>query len=179
MEKSCKVVFAGDNDSGKTLIAMMLKDGPIKDIKSYKYMPSIFENFSKDFEINGNKLWLHIWDTPGNDEFDRLRSISYQDAEIILLIFDFENKQTFDNLEERWIKEANYYSKEAKLIVIGNNADSPNKKLVLISEVKQFCNKHQIEAFISVDPFTGRGLDKILEKIVHFIGGDADKDCRI
>ena len=177
MEISCKAVIAGDREAHKIDVALLILEGPQAIFR--RYIPTMFDSFSKEFEFNGNKLKLNIWETPGQDEFDRLRPLSYQGAKIILLIFDFENKQTFDNLEERWIPEVNYYAKEAKLIVIGNNADSPNKKQVSISEVKQFCNKHQIEAFISVDPFTGRGLDKILEKIVHFIGGDAGKDCRI
>jgi GTPase SAR1 family protein len=41
----------------------------------------------KDLFIDSVHLELSLWDTAGQEEFDRLRSLSYEDTHVIMLCF--------------------------------------------------------------------------------------------
>lgn len=43
--------------------------------------------FDKDIYIDNVPLELSLWDTAGQEEFDRLRSLSYEDTHVIMLCF--------------------------------------------------------------------------------------------
>ena len=42
---------------------------------------------SKDIFVDGVHIELSLWDTAGQEEFDRLRSLSYDDTHTIMLCF--------------------------------------------------------------------------------------------
>ena len=42
-----------------------------------EYVPTIFENFVTFIDIDGREIELALWDTAGQDDYDRLRPLSY------------------------------------------------------------------------------------------------------
>lgn len=51
------------------------------------YEPTVFENYVHDIFVDGIHMELSLWDTAGQEEFDRLRSLSYDDTQAIMLCF--------------------------------------------------------------------------------------------
>lgn len=50
--------------------------------------PTVFENYVETLELDsGEVIELSLWDTAGQEEFDRLRSLSYADTHVIMLCF--------------------------------------------------------------------------------------------
>jgi GTPase SAR1 family protein len=49
--------------------------------------PTVFENYVHDIYIDNTHVELSLWDTAGQEEFDRLRSLSYDDTHAIMLCF--------------------------------------------------------------------------------------------
>jgi hypothetical protein len=41
------------------------------------YEPTVFENYVHDIFVDNVHIELSLWDTAGQEEFDRLRSLSY------------------------------------------------------------------------------------------------------
>ncbi len=41
------------------------------------YEPTVFENYVHDIYVDSVHIELSLWDTAGQEEFDRLRSLSY------------------------------------------------------------------------------------------------------
>jgi Ras family len=48
---------------------------------------------------------LSLWDTAGQEEFDRLRTLSYADTHVIMLCFAVESKDSLENVQEKWWDE--------------------------------------------------------------------------
>lgn len=47
----------------------------------------MFENYVHDIFVDNIHMELSLWDTAGQEEFDRLRSLSYDDTQAIMLCF--------------------------------------------------------------------------------------------
>ena len=160
MAKELKLVAVGDGAVGKTSLLMVLNGKPFPE----RYVPTIFENYTQAVDIQGVPYKLHIWDTAGQDEYDRLRPLSYSGANAILLCFALDSKQSFVNLSERWIGEVKHYCKDAKIILIGTKADlrqTGNPNHVTDDEAKGFLAEQKCDAFIPCSPKSGDGVDQV------------------
>ncbi|OHT13270.1 small GTP-binding protein [Tritrichomonas foetus] len=158
--KELKLVAVGDGAVGKTSLLMVLNEKPFPE----RYVPTIFENYTQDVQINNQPYKLHIWDTAGQDEYDRLRPLSYSGANAILLCFALDSKQSFLNLTERWIGEVKHYCKDAKIILIGTKLDlrqAGNPNHVTDQEAQGFVNEQKCFQFVPCSPKTGEGIDKV------------------
>lgn len=161
MTKELKLVAVGDGAVGKTSLLMVLNGKPFPE----RYVPTIFENYTQDVQIEGVPYKLHIWDTAGQDEYDRLRPLSYSGANAILLCFALDSKQSFVNLSERWLGEVDHYCKDAKFIVIGTKSDlrqAGNANHVTDDEANAFVSENKkCVAFIPCSPKTGDGVQGV------------------
>lgn len=64
-------------------------------------MPTVFENYVADVELDGIHVELALWDTAGvRPDYDRLRPLSYPDSHVIMLCFDISSPDSFDNIQE-------------------------------------------------------------------------------
>ncbi|KAG0353409.1 GTP-binding protein Rho1 [Gamsiella multidivaricata] len=68
-----KLVIVGDGACGKTCLLIVLSRGTFPDI----YAPTVFEKYMVDIEVDGKHVELALWDTVGQEDYDRLRPLSY------------------------------------------------------------------------------------------------------
>ena len=64
------------------------------------YVPTVFENYIADvIDVHSGKhVELGLWDTAGQEDYDRLRPLSYPDTDVILICYDMSNPDSFDNI---------------------------------------------------------------------------------
>ena len=147
---------------------------------SNSQVPTIFENYNQEVPIDGKQYSFHIWDTAGQDEYDRLRPLSYSGANVILLCFALDSNISFVNLQERWITEVNFYCKNAKIILIGTKLDlreDGNPQHVSDEEARKFCEKHGCAAYIACSPKSGVGVDRVFPEAAKACEQKQKKGC--
>lgn len=64
-------------------------------------MPTVFENYVADVEVDGKHVELALWDTAGQEDYDRLRPLSYPDSHVILICFAVDSPDSLDNVQEK------------------------------------------------------------------------------
>ena len=64
-------------------------------------MPTVFENYVADVEVDGKRVELALWDTAGQEDYDRLRPLSYPDSHVILICFAVDSPDSLDNVQEK------------------------------------------------------------------------------
>ncbi|KAG9333765.1 hypothetical protein JZ751_010208 [Albula glossodonta] len=71
-----KLVIVGDGACGKTCLLIVFSKDQFPEV----YVPTVFENYIADIEVE-----LALWDTAGQEDYDRLRPLSYPDTDVILI----------------------------------------------------------------------------------------------
>lgn len=51
------------------------------------------------------KVELALWDTAGQEDYDRLRPLSYPDTDVILMCFSVDSPDSLENIPEKWTPE--------------------------------------------------------------------------
>ena len=60
---------------------------------------------------------LDIWDTSGQERYESLTILFYRDAEIILLLFNYNNKKSFQRAKH-FLTKIKTVNKEPDLVII-------------------------------------------------------------
>ncbi len=117
-----KLVIVGDGACGKTCLLIVFSKGAFPEL----YVPTVFENYVADVEVDGRRIELALWDTAGQEDYDRLRPLSYPDSNVILICFAVSAPDTLENVEEKWISEVLHFCQGVPIILVGCKIDLRN-----------------------------------------------------
>ena len=125
-----KCVLVGDGGVGKTclLISYALQKFPTE------YIPTVYENYEIQINIDQNPdrdvsesqtetYKLAIYDTAGQEDYDRVRVMCYPDTHIFIVCFSIINPASFGNVKTRWLPELKHYNPGVPFILVGTMAD--------------------------------------------------------
>lgn len=87
------------------------------------YVPTVFENYVADVEVDNRYIELAIWDTAGQEDYDRLRPLSYPDSDLIMICFAIDNPGSFDNVTEKWNSEIRHFCRDVPVMLVGLKHD--------------------------------------------------------
>jgi len=82
---------------------------------------------SADIYIDNTHVELSLWDTAGQEEFDRLRSLSYDDTHAIMLCFSVDSPDSLENVETKWVGEIAENCPGVKLVLVALKCDLRKK----------------------------------------------------
>ncbi|PKX95690.1 Rho family GTPase RHO1 [Aspergillus novofumigatus IBT 16806] len=114
-----KLVIVGDGACGKTCLLIVFSKGTFPEV----YVPTVFENYVADVEVDGKHVELALWDTAGQEDYDRLRPLSYPDSHVILICFAIDSPDSLDNVQEKWISEVLHFCQGLPIILVGCKKD--------------------------------------------------------
>lgn len=92
------------------------------------YEPTVFENYVHDIFIDGQSVQLSLWDTAGQEEFDRLRALSYADTHCIMLCFSIDSPDSLENVQLKWVGEIADQCEGVKLVLVALKCDLRNQE---------------------------------------------------
>ncbi|KAJ8360338.1 hypothetical protein SKAU_G00168630 [Synaphobranchus kaupii] len=117
-----KLVIVGDGACGKTCLLIVFSKDQFPEV----YVPTVFENYIADIEVDGRQVELALWDTAGQEDYDRLRPLSYPDTDVILMCFSIDSPDSLENIPEKWTPEVKHFCPNVPIILVGNKKDLRN-----------------------------------------------------
>ncbi|KAI6072732.1 Ras-like protein family member C [Aix galericulata] len=117
-----KLVIVGDGACGKTCLLIVFSKDQFPEV----YVPTVFENYIADIEVDGKQVELALWDTAGQEDYDRLRPLSYPDTDVILMCFSIDSPDSLENIPEKWTPEVKHFCPNVPIILVGNKKDLRN-----------------------------------------------------
>lgn len=120
MDLQFKIVIVGDSGCGKT----SLFNSYIRGSFPREYEPTIFENHRSFVQRqNGDIISADLWDTAGQEEYERLRRLSYQDADLVIIAYNLNSKDSLQNIPDVWAVETLTYSPGSLVLLVGLKSD--------------------------------------------------------
>lgn len=68
-----------------------------------EYVPTVFDNYAVTVMIGGEPYTLGLFDTAGQEDYDRLRPLSYPQTDVFLVCFSVVSPSSFENVKEKVI----------------------------------------------------------------------------
>jgi len=170
-----KLVVVGDGAVGKTSLLISYATGEFPS----EYVPTVFENYTARKKRVEASILLHLWDTAGQEEYDRLRPLSYPGADIVLLCFSTVSQASYDAIKDKWAPEVKHYIPDVPHILVVTKTDlraekvpDPNSGVFdPVSNEKGIEMAKLIGAakYLECSAKTTEGLDRVFEQAIDLV----------
>ena len=164
-----KLVIVGDLSAQKTLLLWVFAKGYYPQI----YIPTAFENYVADVEVldeagKERVVELALYDTARQEDYDRLRPLSYPDTDVILLCFSVKEPDSFENIQEIWLPEIKHFCPGKPFIIVGHETDlgddddtNPLGERVTRRQGRELAKKVGAVAYMECCAKTGKGVNNV------------------
>ncbi|KAL4222024.1 Rho-related GTP-binding protein RhoE [Mactra antiquata] len=127
-EVKTKLVVVGDCGCGKSTLIKRF----VSNIYSDTYTATGFDTYHSTYKVSASyTIQMSIWDTSGDPGYDRVRPVSYTDADLVLVCFSIGNPESLHNIVTKWLPEIREHCPTQPIIVVGCGSDLREDEAVL------------------------------------------------
>ena len=166
-EDVLKIVILGEGRVGKTSILSKYFNKKFDSGQKSTVNPAFYE---KTARYKGKEVQLKFWDTAGQEIYNAISHIYYQNAVGALLVYDVTIFETFQKVE-KWVKTLQeVVGKGITFIIAGNKFDLSDKNSLEknSAEINAYCAKENCKHFYT-SAKTGYNLDEAFESLINSV----------
>ena len=168
-----KLVVVGDGAVGKTSMLLCYTTNTFPT----DYMATVFDNYAVNVPYRERTVNLSLWDTAGQDEYKQFRPLSYDQADGFIVAFSLVDRESFEHVASRWIKEVRLEEKgrraparaPAPVVLVGTKLDlrlaggRPGADVVTTEMGEKMARKLGAAAYVECSALTQDNLKKVFD----------------
>jgi Ras family protein A len=143
------------------------------------YVPTVFENYVKDLSApdGSGRIELTLWDTAGQEDYDRLRPLSYPDTDVVLIAFSVDSPDSLNNVYDKWVQEVRHFCPGVPVMLVALKRDlradpetiqrcqqRDGRGPVSVEEGQKAARDLRCEAFVECSSKTGENVLQVFER---------------
>jgi small GTP-binding protein len=117
--KHIKCVVVGDGAVGKTCLLLSYTTNAFPN----EYIPTVFDNYSANVMVEDQQINLQLWDTAGQEDYKKLRPLSYPQTDVFVICFSLVAPTSLENVQNMWIPEVKEHCPTTPYILVGMKSD--------------------------------------------------------
>ena len=102
----------------------------------------MFDNYSANVMVDNKTISLGLWDTAGQEDYDRLRPLSYPQTDVFLICFSLVSPPSYENVRTKvtsahaalrdcrsltcvsqWFPEISHHAPQTSIVLVGTKLD--------------------------------------------------------
>ena len=128
--------------------------------------------------IGDEPFTLGLFDTAGQEDYDRLRPLSYPSTDVFLVCFSVISPASFENVKEKWFPEVHHHCPGVPIIIVGTQTDLRNDDVILqrlhrqkLSPITQeqgekLAKELRAVKYVECSALTQRGLKTVFDEAI-------------
>lgn len=184
--QAIKCVVVGDGAVGKTCLLISYTSN----VFPTEYVPTVFDNYSANVMYEGKPINLGLWDTAGQEDYDRLRPLSYPQTDVFIACFSVVSPSSYDNIASKWIPEIRHHCPNTPVLLLAtkidlrDNPDHINKlKLkhqapITTQKGKDLANRFNAAMYVECSAYLQTGLQTVFEGAIQTVNNPVKTNAK-
>lgn len=172
--QTIKCVVVGDGAVGKTCLLISYTTNKFPS----EYVPTVFDNYAVTVMISGEPYTLGLFDTAGQEDYDRLRPLSYPQTDVFLVCFSVISHASFENVKEKWVPEIQHHCPKTPFLLVGTCVDLRNddtsieklaknkQKPISVDKAEELATKLKAVKYVECSALTQKGLKNVFDEAI-------------
>jgi small GTP-binding protein len=135
---------------------------------------------SLSHQLTHSTLW---WWYIGQEDYDRLRPLSYPQTDVFLVCFSVTSPASFENVKEKWFPEVHHHCPGVPCLIVGTQVDLRDDPMINEKLARQKQRAVQTEQgerlarelgavkYVECSALTQKGLKNVFDEVsgLHFV----------
>ncbi|XP_077291678.1 cdc42 homolog [Arctopsyche grandis] len=172
--QTIKCVVVGDGAVGKTTLLMSYTTNKFP----AEYVPTVFDNYAVTVMIGGEPYTLGLFDTAGQEDYDRLRPLSYPHTDVFLICFSVVYPISFENVKTKWVPEIVHHCSKTPFIIVGTQTDlrtdvdtkeklaKSRQRIIQPEQGEKLAKDLKAVKYVECSALTQRGLKNVFDEAI-------------
>eukprot|EP00823_Brevimastigomonas_motovehiculus_P002696 TRINITY_DN1625_c0_g1_i1.p1 TRINITY_DN1625_c0_g1~~TRINITY_DN1625_c0_g1_i1.p1 ORF type:complete len:238 (-),score=61.46 TRINITY_DN1625_c0_g1_i1:477-1157(-) len=170
-----KCVAVGDGAVGKTCLLISYTQNSFP----FEYVPTVFDNYACNIMVDEKLVHLSLWDTAGQEDYDKFRPLSYPGSDVFLICFAISSNVSFENVRSKWAAEVEKHCPGVPLILVGLKADlrtdsqkieeltKQGKALITVEQANALAKEIKAAKYMECSALTQEGLAEVFAEAIR------------
>lgn len=131
--------------------------------------------------VDGKPINLGLWDTAGQEDYDRLRPLSYPQTDVFLVCYSIISPSSYQNVKVKWVPEITHHAPGVPFLLVATKLDlrknqealdqltAKGLKPVTEEEGKALSQSLNAVEFIECSALTQAGLKAVFDTAIRCV----------
>ncbi|XP_026323825.1 ras-like GTP-binding protein RhoL [Hyposmocoma kahamanoa] len=163
--KRLKITVVGDGMVGKTCLLYVYTKNKFPE----EYVPTVFDNYVGRATVDGEEVEMALWDTAGQEDYERLRPLSYNHTNCFLVCYSVGTRSSFENVVHKWYPELKHFSASVPIVLVATKTDlrTSGKAVITTQEGKKLKRKIKAAQLVECSALERENVDEVFIEAVR------------
>jgi Ras-related C3 botulinum toxin substrate 1 len=165
--ENVKITVVGDGVVGKTclLISYTKNEFP------KEYVPTVFEHYGENITVDGVEYNMTLWDTAGQEDYERLRPLAYPNTKCFLVCFSVDDSSSsYDNVVVKWVPEVRHHNPHTPIVLVATKIDLRSDRSLrcyTTQDGKKLKRRVRAQGYVECSAKTTQGLADVFVEAIR------------